>query len=42
VDVETKNGVVVWEVDLDTPGKGHAEVLIDANTGNVLRAKREH
>lgn len=41
VDLETENGVLVWEIDLDTAGPGHAEVLVDANTGRVLRRTHE-
>jgi uncharacterized membrane protein YkoI len=42
IDLETKNGVLVWEVDLDAPGSGHDEVLVDATTGKVLRVEHEH
>jgi uncharacterized membrane protein YkoI len=41
VDLETENGVLCWEVDLDTPGSGHDEVLVDATTGKVLRVEHE-
>jgi uncharacterized membrane protein YkoI len=41
VDLETENGVLVWEVDLDTAGSGHEEVLVDAYTGAVLRVSHE-
>lgn len=41
IDLETENGVLVWEIDLDTAGPGHAEVLVDANTGKVLRQKHK-
>ena len=37
IDLETENGIVVWEVHVDTPGKGHHELLIDAQTGTVLQ-----
>jgi uncharacterized membrane protein YkoI len=42
VDLETENGVLVWQVDLDTEGSGHEEVLVDALTGKVLRVEHEH
>ena len=36
IDLETENGILVWDVHVDTPGKGHQELLIDAQTGMVL------
>lgn len=41
VDLETEDGVLVWEIDLDTAGPGHEEVLVDANNGKVLRQTHE-
>ncbi len=41
VDLERENGILVWEVDVDTPGEGHEEVLIDANTGRILSTHHE-
>lgn len=41
VDLETENGVLVWEVNLET-GIGREEVLIDAVTGQVLRVRHDH
>ena len=41
IDLETENGILVWSVDLDTPGPGHEEVMIDATTGAVLRQHHE-
>lgn len=40
-DLEMENGVLVWEVDVDTPGEGHEEVLVDANSGRILRTTHE-
>lgn len=42
VDLERENGVVLWEVEVDTPGKGHDEILIDAHTGVVLEQTHKH
>jgi len=39
VDLERENGILVWEVEVDTPGKGHEEIMIDAHTGAVLQQK---
>ena len=39
IDLETENGIAVWEVDVDTVGKGHEELLIDAHTGAVLQQR---
>jgi uncharacterized membrane protein YkoI len=36
VDLEMENGRYVWEVDVDTSGKGHQEILVDAHSGRVL------
>jgi uncharacterized membrane protein YkoI len=41
VDLERENGVLVWEIDLNTAGDGHEEVLIDATTGKILRQHHE-
>ena len=41
VDLETEDGLLVWDVDLDTRGPGHVEVLVDAMTGKVLRVRHE-
>jgi uncharacterized membrane protein YkoI len=40
-DLETENGILIWEVEVDTPGKGHEEVIIDAQTGVVLSQKHK-
>ena len=37
VDLKREHGVIVWDVEVDTPGKGHDDVRIDANTGAVLK-----
>jgi uncharacterized membrane protein YkoI len=42
VDLERENGVFIWEVDVDTPGKGHQEVLINAHSGAVLQQTHKH
>lgn len=41
VDLETEHGILVWEIDLDTPGPGREELMIDATTGAVLRQHHE-
>jgi uncharacterized membrane protein YkoI len=41
IDLERENGVFVWEVDVDTAGKGHQEVLIDAHSGAVIQQKHK-
>ncbi len=41
VDLETEDGVLVWEIDLDTAPSGHEEVLVNANSGKVLRKRHE-
>lgn len=41
IDLETENGVVVWEVEVKTSAKGHEELLIDARTGAVLEQKHK-
>jgi uncharacterized membrane protein YkoI len=40
-DLETENGYLIWEVEVDTPGKGHEEVIIDAQTGVVLSQRHK-
>ena len=42
IDLETENGILVWDVHVDTPGKGHQELLIDAQTGQVLQQNYKH
>jgi uncharacterized membrane protein YkoI len=39
-DLETENGYLVWEIDLDTPGSGGQELLIDAMSGTILQQKQ--
>jgi uncharacterized membrane protein YkoI len=41
IDLERENGITVWEVDVETPGKGHQELLIDAHSGVVLQQKHK-
>ncbi|WP_083573880.1 PepSY domain-containing protein [Rossellomorea aquimaris] len=41
VELETDNGVQVYEVDVKTPTKLF-EVKIDANTGKVLKVEKEN
>ena len=40
IDLERENGVLVWEVEVVTPGKGREEVIIDAKTGAVLQQSK--
>lgn len=42
IDLERENGVLVWEVEVETPGRGHEEVMIDAHTGVVLKQAHKH
>ena len=39
-ELERDDGVLVWKIDLNTPGKGYEEVRVDATTGQVL--SQEH
>lgn len=39
IDLERENGVMLWEVAVNTPGKGYEEILIDANSGVVLQQR---
>jgi uncharacterized membrane protein YkoI len=39
-ELDRDDGVLVWKIDLNTPGKGYEEVLVDATTGRVL--SQEH
>jgi uncharacterized membrane protein YkoI len=41
IDLERENGIMVWEVDVETPGKGYQELLIDAHSGVVLQQKHK-
>jgi uncharacterized membrane protein YkoI len=40
-DLKMENGMLVWEVSVDTPREGHEEVTINANTGHILRTHHE-
>ena len=40
VDLERENGILIWEVDVDTPGRGYTEVMVDARSGRVLQQTR--
>ena len=42
IDLERENGVMVWEVDVETPGKGYQELLIDAHSGVVLQQRHKN
>ena len=40
-DLERENGMAVWEIDVRLPGeKGFRELIIDANTGNVITHRK--
>ena len=40
IDLEREHGMVVWEIDVTIPGeKGFRELVIDANTGQVMTHK---
>ncbi len=39
-ELERDGGVLVWKIDLNTPGKGYEEVRVDATTGQVI--SQEH
>src|SRR5688572_899755 len=41
IDLERENGIVVWEVDVQTPRRGYQELLIDAHSGVVLQQKHK-
>lgn len=40
VELDRDDGVLVWKIALNTPGKGYEEVRVDATTGQVL--SQEH
>lgn len=40
-ELKTRDGVLVYEFDIETPGAGHQEVRIDAHTGTVVADKHE-
>lgn len=40
-ELKKKDGVLVYEFDIETPGSGHQEVRIDARTGAVVADKHE-
>jgi uncharacterized membrane protein YkoI len=42
IDLERENGIMVWEVEVETPGKGYTEVMIDAHSGTVLQQTHKH
>ncbi|MBM7097491.1 PepSY domain-containing protein [Bacillus sp. H-16] len=39
VDLDTENGILVWEIEIVTPQGMKYEVDVDANTGNILKAE---
>src|SRR5947207_12451250 len=39
--LKTVDGMLVYEFNIETPGPGHSEVRIDANTGTVLKNEHE-
>jgi uncharacterized membrane protein YkoI len=39
--LETRNGVLVYEFDIDTPGRTHREIRVDARTGVVVADQKE-
>ena len=41
IDLKGEHGTLLWDIDLATPGPGHEEVLIDANTGTVLQQSHQ-
>ena len=41
VELKTKDGILVYEFDIETPGSGHREIRVDARTGAVVADKHE-
>src|SRR6185503_15279224 len=39
--LKTKDGVVVYEFDIETPGPGHQEVRVDAHSGAIVASRHE-
>lgn len=37
----TRNGVLVYEFDVDVPGRTHREIRVNANDGNVVADQKE-